>query len=65
MTVEQQAERLINEAWQHAPSSGATRDALAVKIAIWCAEEVLSEVGASFSEAEEYWQDVVNYLKNK
>lgn len=34
MTVEQQAEKLIDEAYQYAPSSGGTREAISISIAI-------------------------------
>jgi len=36
MTVEQQAEKLIDEAYEYAPSSGGTKEAISISIAIWC-----------------------------
>ena len=63
MTVEQQAEKLIDEAYEYAPSSGATQEALAVRIAIWCAENIASNQGLSMNY--EYWTDVIKYLNNK
>ena len=38
MTVEQQAEKLIDEAYQYAPSSGGTKEVISIRIAIWGAE---------------------------
>lgn len=63
MTVEQQAEKLIDEAYQHAPSSGGTKEAISINIAIWCAEKIISNI--DFSVNDEYWADVIKYLKNK
>lgn len=63
MTAEQQAEKLIDEAYQYAPSSGATKEAIAIRIAIWCAEKIASNIG--FSSNDEYWVDVIKYLNNK
>jgi hypothetical protein len=63
MTVEQQAEKLIDEAYQYAPSSGGTKEAISIKIAIWCAEKIASNIG--FSVNDEYWADVIKYLNNK
>lgn len=60
MTVEQQAEKLINEAYQHAPSSGATKEVLAVGIALWCANNIAANLG--LSPNDEYWGDVIEYL---
>jgi len=62
VTVEQQAEKLIDEAYRYAPSSGGTREAISVRIAIWCAEKIASSIGFS---ADEYWTDVIRYLNNK
>lgn len=63
MSVEEQAEKLINEAYIHAPSSGATKEGLAIRIAIWCASNIASNLGASAND--EFWSDVINYLNNK
>jgi len=63
MTIEQQAEKLIDEAYQYAPSSGETKEAISIKIAIWCAEKIASNIG--FSDNNEYWADVIKHLKNK
>lgn len=63
MTVEQQAEKLIDEAYQYAPSSGGTREAISISIAIQCAEKIVSNIG--FSVNDEYWVGVIKYLNNK
>jgi len=63
MTVEQQAEKLIDEAYEYAPSSGGTKEAISIRIAIWCAEKIASNIG--FSPNDEYWADVIKYLKKK
>ena len=63
MTVEEQAEKLIDEAWQYVPSSGRTREVLSIRIAIWCAEKIVSNIGVSTND--EYWADVIKYLNNK
>ena len=63
ITVEQQAEKLIDEAYQYAPSSGVTKEAISISIAIWCAEKIASNIG--FSVNGEYWADVIKYLNNK
>ena len=61
MTVKQQAEKLIDEAYQYAPSSGDTKEAISIEIAIWCAEKIASNIG--FSDNNEYWSEVIQYLK--
>lgn len=63
MTAEQQAEKLIDEAYQYAPSSGGTKEAISIMIAIWCVEKIASNIG--FSVNDEYWSDVIKYLNNK
>ncbi len=63
MTVEQQAEKLIDEAYIYAPSSGVIKEAISIRIAIWCAEKIESNIG--FSVNDEYWADVIKYLNNK
>lgn len=63
MRVDEQAEKLIDEAYQYAPSSGETKEAISIKIAIWCAEKIASNIG--FFDNDEYWADVIKHLKNK
>ena len=63
MTVEEQGEKLINESWQFAPSSGGTRERIAIDIAIWCVNNIISNL--DFSVNDEYWINVLKYLKNK
>jgi hypothetical protein len=58
-----QAEKLIHEAYEYAPSSGATKEALSVEIALWCAEKIASNIG--YSVNDEYWDDVIKYLKER
>ena len=56
MTVEQQAEKLIDEAYQYAPSSGGTKEAISIMIAIWCAEKIASNIGFSVNESISFKQ---------
>lgn len=63
MTVEQQAEILIDEAYEFAPSSGGVKQKIAIEIAIWCAENIAANQG--FSMNYEYWVDVIKVLKSK
>lgn len=63
MTIEQQAEKLIDEAYQYAPSSGYLQEKFAIEIAIWCANKIGSNVG--FSDNDEYWVEVIKYLQDK
>lgn len=48
---------------QYAPSSGGTREAISISIAIQCAEKIVSNIG--FSVNDEYWVGVIKYLNNK
>lgn len=50
MTIEQQARKLINEAYQYAPSSGGTKEVISIKIAIWCVEKISSNIGFSVND---------------
>jgi hypothetical protein len=61
MTEEQQAKKLIDEAWEYSPSSGATRDALAVQIATWCAEKIALNLSEDVNN--EYWNNVIKIIK--
>jgi hypothetical protein len=61
MTIEQQAEKLIDEAYIYAPSSGYLQEKFAIEIAIWCAQKIGSNIG--FSDNDEYWSNVVKHLK--
>jgi hypothetical protein len=63
MTVQERAESLIDEAYEFAPSSGAIKEAVAIEIAIWCAENIAANQG--FSMNYEYWVDVIKALKSK
>lgn len=54
------AKKIFEESWLHAPSSGETRDALALNIAKWCVSKIIVECGAS-SNAD-YYKDVLIYL---
>ena len=42
MTAKQEAKNIFNEAWQFAPSSGATKDAAALKIAQWNVNRIIN-----------------------
>lgn len=63
MNAEAQAEKLIDEAYQYAPSSGYLQEKFAIEIAIWCANKIGSNVG--FSDNDEYWVEVITYLKKQ
>jgi hypothetical protein len=60
MTVKQQAENLIDEAYQFAPSSGGTKESIAISIAIWHVDGILSALPGN-----KYWIDVIEYLEAK
>lgn len=63
MTVKDQAEGLISEAWQFTETGSCTQKKMSVEIALWCAKNIASHIG--FSPNDEYWIDVINYLRNK
>jgi hypothetical protein len=63
MTVEQQAEKLIDEAYQYTETGSCIQENMAIRIAIWCANNIASNIG--FSTNDEYWIDVIKYLNNK
>ena len=60
MRVDQQAEQLIDEAYQFAPSSGGTKEAIAIRIAIWHVDGMLLTLPEN-----KYWIDVSKYLEAK
>jgi hypothetical protein len=51
MTEEQQAKKLIDEAWEYSPSSGAT----------WCAEKIALNLSEDVNN--EYWNNVIKIIK--
>jgi hypothetical protein len=61
MTIEQQAEKLIDEGYEYAPSSGYMKEKFAIEIAIWCAKKIASNIG--FSDNDEYWSNVIKHLE--
>lgn len=62
MTIEQQAEKLIDEAYGYAPSSGYMQEKFAIEIAIWCATQILGSVDKSNLDSLEYWANVLLLL---
>jgi hypothetical protein len=63
MTAQQQAEKLIDEAYLFSSVPEWLKEIDATRIAFWCAKKIASNIG--FSSNDEYWAEVVECLKEK
>jgi hypothetical protein len=61
MTTKEQAERLINRYYELIASGSCNDEALAVKCAYECAQNIAANIGDSVNG--EYWAEVLQYFK--